>query len=278
MEKSFQDLISVGISVYNAENFIENAIKSVLQQTKSNFELIIINDGSTDNSGKIINHYRTLDTRIRVIDDGKNKGLISRLNELVAESKGKYFVRMDADDIMFRERLEVQFNFLKKNEGIDLVHSTAISIDNDNNILGIRDVRERAKTAIIHPTVFAKRSFFINNPYHGGYPQMEDMELWYRTCKTANFGFIEQPLLFYREESSKISAKHKKMLPGLLKFAKTYDLSATKIWLMNRFKFYLYVLAENFGLQKVILERRFKILKKEEVFNYAEKLNKIIKS
>ena len=105
------NLVYVGIPFYNAEKYLDYAIRSVLNQTYTNWKMTLIDDGSTDSSLALARKY-TSDTRVKVISDGRNKGLVYRLNELVKLSDCKYFVRMDADDIMHPQRLEKQLRYL----------------------------------------------------------------------------------------------------------------------------------------------------------------------
>lgn len=106
------NLVYVGIPFYNAEKYLDYAIRSVLNQTYTNWKMTLIDDGSTDSSLALARKY-TSDTRVKVISDGRNKGLVYRLNELVKLSDCKYFVRMDADDIMHPQRLENNLDIWK---------------------------------------------------------------------------------------------------------------------------------------------------------------------
>ena len=94
-------LVTIAIPVYNGESYLRDAIQSVVNQTFQDWELYLINDGSTDNSLAIMQEYALNDIRIKVIDDGQNKGLVTRLNQSIETAIGKYYARMDADDIMF---------------------------------------------------------------------------------------------------------------------------------------------------------------------------------
>ncbi|MEQ4894891.1 glycosyltransferase family A protein, partial [Escherichia coli] len=116
MMEDTKELITVIMPVYNAEKYIYESIKSILVQSYSNFEFIIINDGSKDSSGKIIENFLD-DTRIRYINR-ENKGLVFTLNEAISLSRGNYIARMDADDISHPLRLEKQLNFLLENPDI----------------------------------------------------------------------------------------------------------------------------------------------------------------
>lgn len=277
--------VTVGIPIYNAEKFLSAAINSVLQQTYTDFTLLLVNDGSTDTSLDIIKKYAEIDSRIVVVNDGVNKGLIARLNEMVQMANSKYFVRMDADDIMFPERLEKQLHLFEEFPETDLCSSSAISIDKNNQVLGIKiaklpkNKQEVLKGVFpIHPTVMATTSFFKKHPYQTGFHQMEDMELWYRTVDTNTFAIIEKPLLFYREDSTKNSSKHKKMYNGLEKFVETYlndDTVLSKQILKNsKNKYLIYKILEFFNLEKFLFNRRFEVL--PEKSHYEIKLQKAV--
>src|ERR1017187_7276972 len=116
--KNNSPYITVLMPVYNAAPFLREAIDSILNQTFKNFELLIINDGSTDNCEEIILTYK--DPRIRYIKNETNIKLISTLNKGIKLSKGKYIVRMDADDISFPDRIEKQVNYMETNPAIAL--------------------------------------------------------------------------------------------------------------------------------------------------------------
>lgn len=280
-ESEKRPLISIGIPVYNGEKYLSFAIKSILTQTYKNFELILLNDGSTDNSLEIMNSFARNDDRIIIINDGQNLGLIERLNQLIILAKGIYFARMDADDIMFPDRIEKQLYELLNDKSIDLVHSAAISIDASNKILGIKinSNPQKHPTKIIHPTVMGKKIFFEENPYKKGYYQMEDYELWHRTYKKNKFKYINKPMLFYRENSDKISVKHKKMIEGEKKFAEDYSLSLYEknAYILNsKLKYFIYKLFEHFKLEKFLIMNRFKVLDKESKLKYSDILKNII--
>ena len=106
-------MISIGIPIYNASNYLEDAIKSVLAQSFTDFELILIDDGSTDNSLEIAKSFT--DSRIKVISDGENRKLPYRLNQIIQLAKHGYIARMDADDLMDCDRLKIQFEVKTQN-------------------------------------------------------------------------------------------------------------------------------------------------------------------
>lgn len=199
-----QVFVTIGIPLYNAEKFLKTAINSVLNQTHANFELIITDDGSTDQSLKIVKSFN--DPRIVLLTDDTNKGISYRLNQQIELAKGKYFFRMDGDDIMFPERLESQIGFMEQNPKIDVVGSSAVIIDDENNIIGIRKglipstTEEAVKSSVfIHPTVCGKSSWFKQYKYNGAVDGVEDFDLWLRAWEKSNFKILSEPLLFYRD-------------------------------------------------------------------------------
>lgn len=210
----FSPKISVLLPVYNAENYLKEAIISVLNQTFKDFELIILNDGSTDNSENIIQAFT--DSRIRYVANETNLGLIKTLNKGIALSTGKYIARMDADDICSTNRFEKQFSFLEQNVKVVLCGSWAKIIDEFGNIKGrIKriDTNELIRanmlftTPFIHPTVMIRREAIVNNSYNQDAKHCEDLELWVRMSQIQDYQFHNIPdyLLFYRIHSLNIS-------------------------------------------------------------------------
>ena len=200
------NLVYVGIPFYNAEKYLDYAIRSVLNQTYTNWKMTLIDDGSTDSSLALARKY-TSDTRVKVISDGRNKGLVYRLNELVKLSDCKYFVRMDADDIMHPLRLERQVSFMENNAHIDVLGSWAYSIDVTNKVCGILKVNSNpdslmdvfSHSCFIHPSIMGKTSWFQEHQYDSSFVRMEDMELCARTILNSSFHNLQEPLLYYRE-------------------------------------------------------------------------------
>jgi glycosyltransferase involved in cell wall biosynthesis len=203
--------ISIGIPFYNAEKTLINAIRSVFAQTYQDWELILVDDGSTDNSLEIAQSVK--DSRVRVISDGQNKMLPYRLNQIVAESQYDLIVRMDADDIMFSNRLEMQQHFFE-NPNVNLVGAAAcrISISGEINSLmscpNTIDINPQniisGKFRLIHPTIMGRKQWFLANPYDVTLKYSEDLELWIRSSlegQLTNESIIiyHEPLLFYRE-------------------------------------------------------------------------------
>lgn len=129
--------VSVVMPVYNSEKYLKESIESILNQSYSDLEFIIINDGSTDNSFKIIKEYAKLDKRINVISR-ENKGIVYSLNEAIRLAKGEYIARMDADDISAPKRIEKQISFLKSHRDIDILGTQVKVVGNISN-----DIKEK---------------------------------------------------------------------------------------------------------------------------------------
>lgn len=198
-------LVTIGIPVYNAEQYISYAIQSIFSQSFCDFELIITDDGSTDRTLDILR--RIQDDRLVLISDGENKGISFRLNQQIEMAKGKYFVRMDADDIMFPYRVEYQLKFLEEHPSVDVIGTSAIVIDENNKVYGARGHVSNNKeeysvnrtNGFIHPTIMGRIEWFKKHKYREDMCGCEDSDLWMRSRKESEFYEIDTPLLFYRD-------------------------------------------------------------------------------
>ena len=205
-------LVSIGMSVFNCESTLGQAIRSILQQTYDNWELILIDDGSQDKTVAVANRYQ--DRRIRIIVDGKNKRLAARLNQAVRESRGKYFARMDADDIAYPSRLKAQVQFLEDHPGIELVGSRVMIFSGKGRIIGTYPFKKNhaeicsrpwAGFYLPHPTWMGNTVWFRQNPYNISTPKAQDQELLLRTYEHSRFACLPEILLGYRK--SKLSLR-----------------------------------------------------------------------
>ncbi|MFB3389191.1 glycosyltransferase [Flavobacterium sp. LAR06] len=199
--------LSVILPIYNAQQYVSEAIQSILDQTYKDFELILINDGSTDNSIEIIKTFK--DPRIVLIDQ-VNKGLAASLNHGLAVSKGKYIARMDADDIAYPTRFEVQMSYLVKNPEFKLVGSAVEVIDKEGKTLCIdapytgnaflKKFMNKVGNPFKHPTVIFDRDVVLDL---GGYNEtigkyFEDYFLWVKIAKYHKVEILNEVLLKYR--------------------------------------------------------------------------------
>lgn len=282
-------MITVGIPFYNAENYLEDTIQSILYQSYDDWELILIDDGSTDNSKFVAEKFQKLDSRIRLISDGKNRKLPYRLNQLISESNGEFFARMDADDIMHPNRLEKQIDFLNKNTEFDLVSSGLISINNLNQVQGYRCVAElysdfhlpKLSYPIVHPSVMARKVWFERNQYSEKYPRAEDFELWTRSIINNDFKMAVLPdlLLFYREEGN---LSLDKILNSYKDTLKIYSKYYNNFLDLNIIKLYLKIMIANAfyytGNLQSLSKHRNKEFDNLELSNYQKIMNSITKS
>ena len=191
-------IVTIAIPIYNAAPFLAAAIQSCMNQTFRNWELLLMEDGSTDDSLRIAQRFADADHRIRVVSDGENKGLVHRLNQSVSMAKGIYYARMDADDIMAVNRLEKQVAFLDAHAAVDVVGSSIMIIDAQNHIVGSGYARGKVES-FFHPTITGRTLWFREHPYASWATRAEDFELWTRTSGSSQFHALETPLLFYRE-------------------------------------------------------------------------------
>lgn len=215
MQSNFK--VSIVLPAYNGERFIESAILSILNQTYSNFELIIINDGSTDKTTEIINLF-LFDQRIIFIDNVENLGLSASLNLGIKHASGKYIVRMDQDDISLYNRIEVQVNYLEKNSDYLGIGSWAKIIDENENIIGYHKhsvdhntigMDLRFKNPFVHSSMCIRASVFKNYNLRYSenvkYSPPEDFDLWSRMWYIGKLGNIPQVLILYRHHSEGMS-------------------------------------------------------------------------
>lgn len=192
--------------VYNGESYIDDAIDSVLAQAFSDFELIIVNDGSTDNSLRLIQDYD--DHRIKCLSRDENRGLAVTRNEGVAAASGQYVAMLDCDDIANPARLEIQTAYLDENQDIGVVGSWVEIIDEAGAVTGdvwrFEASPQRLPAALLFHNCFAQSSIMARRellgeaPYRSDFPPAEDYDLWVRLASHTRLANISKPLVRYR--------------------------------------------------------------------------------
>ncbi|MFO0478817.1 MAG: glycosyltransferase family 2 protein [Bacteroidota bacterium] len=208
-------MVSVVMSVYNGDAYLKEAINSILNQTFTNFEFIIINDGSNDTSLSIIKSYS--DKRIVLIDNIENKGLIYSLNKGFKIAKGKYIARMDADDISLPNRLFEQFNFLENHKEVGVVGCNYIQFNkhqehefhitnSHDEILGFM----LFNASVIHPSLMMRKLVLDAQPllFNLMYKHAEDYELWSRLIFATSFSNVKKTLFKYRLHEEQVTVMH----------------------------------------------------------------------
>lgn len=204
--------ISVLMSVYNEEEYLSEAIDSILQQTFTNFEFLIIDDGSQDRSESIIASY--IDDRIRLVRNKKNIGLTKSLNVGLKLANGKYIARMDADDISLPERLEVQHTFMEEHPAVGVCGSWVIQRRGNTEKIAESIVEHDDIVAMLlfnnciaHPTVFIRKSVVLSNHqyYDEDFIAAQDYEYWTRLGRFSKLHNLPVPLLINRKHEKSIS-------------------------------------------------------------------------
>ena len=202
--------LTVLMSVYNGEVYLEDAIGSILRQTFTDFDFLIIDDASTDKSSAILEKFAKQDSRIKIITNQENYGLAYSLARGVEAAKTPWIARMDADDLSMRDRLDKQINYIEEHPEIDILGSYALNINDDGEILGTRTVPLEHKNIsrliwtnpLIHPTVLFRRSAILKiGSYYSKTRQRipEDYQLWFRACAAGlQFANLPEPLIYYR--------------------------------------------------------------------------------
>lgn len=209
-------LVSIVLPVFNAQTHASEAIKSILRQTYSNFELIIIEDASTDKTRKVVREYT--DTRVRFLANTDHLGVTKSLNRGLEATKGEYIARMDADDIALPTRLETQVKFLENHPEIGVVGTGVELIDAKGKRIGIKGFDQThaqlkntllRRNPLIHPTVMFRRILIED---YGGYDEVldgaEDYDLWLRLAKHTYIVNLPDLLLKYRIHQESVSYEY----------------------------------------------------------------------
>jgi len=212
--------VSVIMPVYNQEKFLKESIDSILNQTFKDFELIIINDGSTDQTSKILKQYVRKDLRIKIFFQ-KNQGCTKSLNYGIRQARGKYIARQDADDISLSKRLEKQVEFLERNKNIGLLGCFAQVIDEQGNkkqkILGQYTIDKDLKrysfwsNRFCHSTIMIIKELLHKiNGYDDYFVYSQDTDLYFRLMPYTQFANLKEVFLLYREHEDSVSKIKKK--------------------------------------------------------------------
>ncbi|WP_417784511.1 glycosyltransferase [Tenacibaculum sp.] len=210
------------MSIYNEPvDWIGKAIDSILNQTFNDFELILVNDKPTRiENRELLKGFKLKDSRIIVIENDKNLGLIKSLNKGLSIARGKYIARMDADDFSVRHRLKTQYDFMEANPdyivcGSKIKYFGRIKKFKSNNWIKIEDNEIKAElilnSCFAHPTVMIRKQLLWDNDicYNENYPHAEDYKFWLDLKKIGKFYNINEVLLYYRISEQQVSSKNK---------------------------------------------------------------------
>ncbi len=212
-------LVSVVLPVYNGEKYLAESLDSLLAQTYQNWELVIINDGSTDGTENLISKYQ--DKRIRYLPNDGNKGIIFSLNRGLRESNGVYIARLDADDIALPHRLEKQVGFLSENPDYALCGSYFQTIDSNGRFL--KNVRFPANNrdaqsylllhnCFCHSAIMMRTSIAKELKYDEKFQVCEDYDLWYRISRTGKILNLPEFTTLYRVHDNNMSTRKSEIM------------------------------------------------------------------
>lgn len=199
-------LLTVALPVYNGGATLAMAIQSIVMQSFTDWELIILNDASTDDSLDVIRSFD--DSRIRLVDGEENIGLAARLNMAVDMAVGCFFARMDQDDVSFPDRFEKQLHYLTRHSEVDLLGASAVYFRGDGIAIGRLPVLTQHADIcakpwngfhLPHPSWMGKTSWFRECRYHSFANGAEDQHLLLRRYQESKFACLNDPLLAYRE-------------------------------------------------------------------------------
>lgn len=259
--------ISVVMCTYNSEKYLKESIESILQQSFSSFELIIVDDGSTDSTIEILKSYQQ-DPRVNLFAFEENRGVIAARNYAISKSRGYYIAIMDHDDIANVDRLQVQYDYVISNN-LDVCASFYVQMFNQTSEIRLSkqyvdDANLRALmtiySPIADPTAIVKRDILGNQPYLNEDLYVQDYGLWSRlSIDGRKFGCCPENLLIYRVHSNQFSILNRE-LAGVA-FKKIQQLYSKKLlnidWVPHSMKF----------LDRVT-----------DAFFYIKKLNQTIKN
>lgn len=214
-------LVSVLMTAYNAAEFVVQAVESIQNQTYSNWELIIVNDGSSDTTGKMLHAIASKDKRIRVVHCRKNRGASYASNLGLAKARGQYIARMDADDIAMPDRLSKQIAYLQKHKNVIVVGGQCELIDIYGSSIGMKNFPTKHKeiydalyqiNPIQHPSLMINMKLLGAHKitYHTDVMLAHDLEILFKLAQYGRLANLEDVVLKYRVHNDSLSLKHPK--------------------------------------------------------------------
>lgn len=239
----FMPKVSIIMPNYNAGNYLLESIESILNQTFSDFEFIIIDDCSTDRSWEIIQEYSKKDTRIIALKNEENLKICKTLNKWLEIARGEYIARMDSDDVAFPDRLEKVYNMISSDENLWVCWSNFFVIDGNWNKIWEKKfphTDDQCRKSIwfrnpfAHNTViFRKKCYDDFWGYNDDFVYAEDFELWLRFGQKYKFYNVQLPLVQYRVFwGNSILQKQKQMIRATLKARRSAFSFWYKFWFM----------------------------------------------
>lgn len=262
--------VTVGIPFYNEEQHLKEAIESVLRQTVADFELLLVDDGSTDGSLAVARSFER-DVRVRLIADGRRRRLPARLNQIVREARGAFVARMDADDLSHPERFARELRRFELDPSLDAVGTWSALIDAERRPFAVsafapeRSLRVALERGLlVHASIIGRTEWFRAHPYDEALYRAEDRDLWCRTVESSRFDVVTEPLYLvrvlphgddfisdYRESQRQnriLFARYGPTAMGLVPTARAYAATFAKSFVMSA--------AVRFGVADKLVRRR----------------------
>ena len=265
--------VTVLMSVYNGEKYLQEAIDSILGQTFKDFEFLIVNDGSTDKTEEILKSYN--DPRIKIIDNEKNIGLTKSLNKGLKLTRGEYIARMDADDVSMPERLEKEVVFLDNNKNMGLVGTYYFETNENGKVLYItRPLNDskalKEKLLMINQfghgsVMFKKECIEKVGLYRREFKSAQDYDLWLRISEKYNIANLPEPLYKRRLNIDSISVNKKKQQDKYAKLAiefskerKLFGKDKLQLFTKQEIESYLYdLMSESLSLSRKDISQKY---------------------
>ncbi|MFQ5865393.1 MAG: glycosyltransferase family 2 protein [bacterium] len=239
--------VSVLMPVYNEERRISSAIVSILNQTFTDFEFLIINDGSQDNTAEVVRSFT--DKRIRLINNGKNLGFVQSLNKGIFLALGKYIARIDADDLALPTRLEKQVEFLEQNPDVAVLGTAAFHNDEIRKEKFIRvppteDYEIKCEMVkyvpLEHSSIMVRIAVLKEmGGYDEHYDDVEDLELWIRIGRKYKLANLSEPLIIRNVRPDSFWFSNYNAVTRQLKFSKMAKQAISAFHLSNWYYFYV---------------------------------------
>lgn len=229
-------LVTVIVPAYNHENYVEDCLRSVVEQTYDNLQIIVFNDGSKDNTGQVIEKFIEKQQRKIEYVSKENEGLCKTLNKGIERSEGEYIATIASDDIWFPNKIEEQVNFLENNKNIGLVFSDAFFLKgNVKTKMKYSEYKTRLRkhfknsiqnanfyesllieNLVVAVTVMTRKECFDRVGIFDESLKYEDYDMWLRISKYYPIGYLDKPLAYYRIHTTNISNNTSLMLTGAL--------------------------------------------------------------
>ena len=211
--------MTVAMAAYNSIPYLAEAIESILAQTFTEFEFLIVNDGSTDGSGALIDAYASKDSRIRALHQD-NRGFVASLNRMIDEAQSDWIARMDSDDIALPSRFAVQWDWLQANPDHGVLGTGIQEIDADGRLLDTYrptplthgEMLGKAPTGplIHHFSAIMRRDVVLQVAgYHAAFKHCEDYDLWLRLLSVTKLANLPEKLMLYRRHEAQVTESHR---------------------------------------------------------------------